>query len=142
MPKDIKLRSNRRREQKPEPILVPRKATRIRNNNSILARILRDERISPNRALLASFVFSHQNLGMKDGKEVPMTPQQARDKEMFYNVIITQWGNPKNIQWQDREDAGSDPQTSENLDAGDKLRVMFEEVLRPALKENDDSIQS
>lgn len=137
MPKDgAKPNPIRRQKQKPEPVLVPRKASRIRDPNSVLVRIIKDERISPHRALFAQMQLRYFSYGNKDGKEVPMSPQQAKDKELMYNLLLTQFGNPKSIQWLDREDAGpTDPQTPENVDAGDKLRAMFEDVLRPAAKE-------
>lgn len=130
MPKDVKPSPKRRRRSLPEPVLIPRKASRIRDPNSVLVRIIKDERISPHRALFAQMQLRYFSYGMKDGKEVPMTPQQAKDKELMYNLLITQFGNPKSIQWQDREDSSIvDPPTSENLDAGDKLRELFKDVV-------------
>lgn len=78
---------------------------------------------------------------MKDGKEVPMSPQETKDKELLYNIIIQQYGNPKSIQWVDREDVSVsviDPQTQGVVDATDKIREAFEAAMRPVAKESQD----
>ncbi len=132
---------NQKLHRKAEPLafIPPVKAGRIRDLNSVLARILRDERLSPNRTLFASLLHRYFSLGMKDGKEVPMTAQQQIDKQLLYNLIVMQYGNPRNIQWLDREDPGpADPATQENLAVTDPIRAAFDEALRGA----DATIQS
>lgn len=82
-------------------------------------RLLRDERLSPNRRTILAIL----KLWMKlDGS----------DKDFIKGVIDRQFGSGARIKWTDPEDAEAVKETFTNLDkeATDKIRNLFDEALK------------
>ena len=106
------------------------KLQRVRDYGTVLATVIKDDRLSGNRRLLAVLLGKYFSIGSKNGKAVSMSEQESKDKEMLYNVIVEQFGNHKNIQWLDSEDRGpSEAATTRiELDATEKIRNVFSEI--------------
>lgn len=124
--------------QKAQPVVppaipqAPPRLQRVRDYGTVLATVIKDDRLSGNRRLLAVLLGKYFSIGSKNGKPVAMSDQEVKDKDMLYNIVVQQYGNPKNIQWLDQEDRGSEsPTTRIELDATEKIRDVFEEVMRP-----------
>lgn len=63
-----------------------------------------------------------------------MTEQQSADKQLLFSILAEQYGNPRNIQWLDRDDVGvPDSMNRENVAAVDKIREAFDAAMRPAV---------
>lgn len=120
-----------------EPTPVPKPLVqRVRDHNTYLAAVVKDDRISGNRRLLAVLLSKYFSLGTNHGKEVPMTEQEAKDKNLLYNVIVEQYGNPRNIRWLDAEDAGpTETPNRETVEATDKIKEAFDAAMQPIKKE-------
>jgi len=118
-----------------EVALKQPKLVRIRDYNTVLATIIKDERLSGNRRLLAALLGKHFSIGNKNGKAVPMTEQEAKDKGLLYSILLTQFGNPKVIQWLDAEDTETlPPPTKIEAEASENIRTVFEALLAPSKK--------
>lgn len=130
---------SRKSPSRSKPVLPPvaviqKKTQRIRDWNTQLAVVIKDDRLSGHRRLLTAILGKYFSIGSKDGKEIPMTEQQSADKQLLFSILAEQYGNPRNIQWLDRDDVGvPDSMNRENVAAVDKIREAFDAAMRPAV---------
>ncbi len=90
---------------------------RIREHNQDLKRLIKNERLAPNRGLLA--VALSMYLDADEGEE----------KELFFNMLKNVWVSPKTIKWVDSEDKGDDPATIYEQQKIAQIRSAFDAVL-------------
>lgn len=114
---------------------------RIKEHRSAMAKILGDDRLSPNRRFLAEMIAlyldadqpARKNNGVTIDTSKPFDAVQgAADKKFFQNVIIAQFGNAKNIQWLDSQDPDGtyEPPTERiEREAIDTLRQSYDKLL-------------
>lgn len=114
-------------------LLPPARVVRVRDTNTMLSILIKDDRLSPNRRMLAVLLHRYFTLGMRQGKVMPMTDQESREKEMLYNIIVAQYGNSRNVQWLDREDLPIPAEriANSNVEATDQIRAAMEAALGP-----------
>ncbi len=107
------------------------KLERIRNYSTVLAHIIKDDRISGNRRLLAALLGKYLSIGenKKNGKPEPVSEQETKDKELLYNILVSEFGSHKHIRWYDTEDESVDAATKLELDTSLKIRSVFDEVI-------------
>lgn len=106
-----------------------------------MAKILGDDRLSPNRRFLAEMIALYldadqpprKNNGVTIDTSKPFDAEAAAaDKKFFQNVIIAQFGNAKNIQWLDSQDPdGLHEPAAERIEreAVDTLREAYDKFL-------------
>lgn len=90
---------------------------RTREHNIDLKRLIKNERLAPNRGLLA--VALSMYLDAEPGEE----------KDLFFNLLKNVWVSPKKIQWVDSEDVGDDPVATAEKEKISQLRAAFDAVL-------------
>lgn len=90
---------------------------RVREYHIILNRLLRDERLNPNRALLAVVLSM-------------LTDTEGEEYELIKSVIQSVWGNPKYARWSDPDDPAT-PQANSNreIEQTEQIKSVFADLL-------------
>lgn len=93
---------------------------RQKQHRTVLNRLLKDIRLSPNRALLAEMLAIYFDV------------VKPEDQEMLKSLLIGSFGNAKLIRWYDNEDPPSEEKFLSRRDAAatEKIRDVFSEILR------------
>lgn len=118
---------------------------RLKEHVARLNQILNDDRLSPNRRFLGELLCLYFDADRRrtkpNGRTVDYSSPfdevaAAAEKQFMKNIIIAQFGNPRNIQWLDSQDE-SDGRSLEQIDAdtGNKLRNIYDKLLPEAKKE-------
>jgi hypothetical protein len=92
---------------------------RVREYHVILNRLLKDERLNPNRALLAVALSM-------------LTDTEGDEHELIKSVIRAVWGTPKYSRWGDEDDPQT-PRDSNALELAqtEEIKTVFANLLKP-----------
>jgi hypothetical protein len=91
---------------------------RKREHRIVLNRLLRDERISPNRSLLAEVL------------SMWLDAESDEEKAFVQDLIKNVWANPKRVRWIDEDDPQEEAnRTNLEQEARDKIKDVFDQLL-------------
>lgn len=90
---------------------------RAREYHIVLNRLLRDERLNPNRALLAVALSM-------------LTDAEGDEVDLIKSVLATVWGNPKMVRWSDEDDPRvPNPSTERERDQAEQIKSVWDSLL-------------
>lgn len=111
---------------------------RMKEHRANINRIVKDDRLSPNRRTLLQLIVMYFDADEKPrttGAAITDLPfdeeKAAKDKDLLYRVLLCEYGNSRNIRWLDPADAPEDPTSRIELDATATIRSAFDAVLNP-----------
>jgi hypothetical protein len=118
----------------------------VKEHRSVLAKILGDERLSPNRRFFAELICLYLDADQPPRKDNGVTVDTSRpfdpvaaaeEKSFFKAIILDQFGKSSAIQWLDSQDpaftADRSPEKIEQ-EAGSQLRAAYDKFLPEARK--------
>jgi hypothetical protein len=91
---------------------------RVREHRRYLHKVVMDDRLSPNRRLLAAVLCQW----------IDADPDE---RDTVTKILLGVWANPKQVKWVDEEDDGlpKDPNTLIEAEARKKIASIFENVI-------------
>lgn len=111
---------------------------RVREHRTDLSKLIKDDRLSPNRRLLAElfalYIDADQEKRQYAGKNTPKEEfdeaAAARDKALFHDVIRSEFVNKRGLNYVEAgETDETDKQTRIEIDAANKLKGIFDDIL-------------